>query len=181
MDEEHLNLILVFIETCETLLGHRSSGSVIGLNHLASTANSHHSHSYIAQVLLLALNCANHSLVSHTISGHPPALGGSTTPSNWLREGIGPQEGLTLPGTIRQNLMPWLLNEANPQDAKQCSSDIIKSVLADTFMTENIAKAGGLDAPVEKLGLSAGEKQLFSMARAMCYECVVQGADCADG
>lgn len=86
-----------------------------------------------------------------------------------------PQEGLTLPGTIRQNLMPWLLNEANPQAAKQCSRQTIRSVLADTFMTEKIVKAGGLDASMEKLGLSAGEKQLFSMARAMLMNAWFKG------
>ena len=78
-----------------------------------------------------------------------------------------PQEGLTLPGTIRQNLMPWLLNEPKPEEARQCSRMTVKNVLADTFMTDKVATAGGLDAPMEKLGLSAGEKQLFSMARSM--------------
>lgn len=94
----------------------------------------------------------------------------SRIPRHMLRTRVTaiPQEGLTLPGTIRQNLMPWLLNEPNPPEARQCSTQVIENVLADTFMTEKIAKAGGLDAPMGKLGLSAGEKQLFSMARAMC-------------
>ena len=78
-----------------------------------------------------------------------------------------PQEGLVLPGTIRQNLMPWLLNEANPKRANQCSMLAIAQVLEDTMLTEKIIAAGNLNAPMERFKMSAGELQMFSVARSM--------------
>lgn len=78
-----------------------------------------------------------------------------------------PQDGLILPGTIRQNLMPWLLNEKNPTTANQASPLALREVLISTFMVDKIRLAGGLDMDMEDLELSAGERQLFSMARSM--------------
>lgn len=72
-----------------------------------------------------------------------------------------------LPGTIRQNLMPWLLNEKDPKRANQCSMLAISQVLEDTLLTDKILAAGNLDAPIENLGMSAGERQMFSIARSM--------------
>lgn len=78
-----------------------------------------------------------------------------------------PQDTLTLPGTIRQNLMPWLLNEKDPREAHQVASITILNVLADTMLDDLIGDAGGVDINMEKFGMSAGEKQLFNVARSM--------------
>lgn len=93
----------------------------------------------------------------------------SKIPRQVLRERLTaiPQDGLILPGTIRQNLMPWLLNEADPPSADQISAPVVFQVLHDTFMAEKVESVGGLDTDMDKLGLSAGEKQLFSMARSI--------------
>lgn len=129
-------------------------------------------------ILLTGINVfSGKSSIFLTLLGFLPYTGSikidgkevSRIPRDILRKRLTaiPQEGLTLPGTIRQNLMPWLLNEANPIEANQCSPLAMKHVLAETFMSAKIRRAGGLDAPMEKLGLSAGEHQLFSMARSM--------------
>lgn len=63
--------------------------------------------------------------------------------------------------------MPWLLNEADPPSADQISAPVVFQVLHDTFMAEKVESVGGVDTDMDKLGLSAGEKQLFSMARSI--------------
>lgn len=78
------------------------------------------------------------------------------------------QENLTLPGTIRQNLMPWTLNDPT---AEQPPPAFVDDVLEQTLIAEKVKAAGGLDVPMDNLGLSAGEKQMFSMARSMlCHK-----------
>lgn len=76
-----------------------------------------------------------------------------------------PQDGLILPGTIRQNLMPWLLNESEPT-SDQCSTSDIMQVLEDTMLADKIS-LDSLDTHIDELGFSAGERQLFSVARSM--------------
>lgn len=78
-----------------------------------------------------------------------------------------PQDMLKLPGTIRQNLMPWLLNEKNPREASQVSAITIDDVLKNTLLTKRITDAGGIDTQMEVFGMSEGEKQLFNVARSM--------------
>ena len=70
-----------------------------------------------------------------------------------------------LPGTIRQNLMPWLLNDPEAT-SDQCSTSTIKQVLEDTMLADKVA-VECLDTSVDELGFSAGERQLFSVARSM--------------
>lgn len=81
-----------------------------------------------------------------------------------------PQDTLTLPGTIRQNLMPWLLNEENPTEAHQVASPTVRKVLADTMVGGLIGNAGGIDTSMEEFGMSAGEKQLFNVARSILLQ-----------
>lgn len=71
---------------------------------------------------------------------------------------------LALPGTIRQNLMPWLLK--NPL-ARQADRETLTKVLARAYLLAPIALAGGLDQPMARLELSVGETQLFSLARSV--------------
>ena len=81
-----------------------------------------------------------------------------------------PQDTLTLPGTIRQNLMPWLLNEENPIEAHQVALPTVRKVLADTMVGGLIGNAGGIDTSMEEFGMSAGEKQLFNVARSILLQ-----------
>lgn len=78
-----------------------------------------------------------------------------------------PQDTLQLPGTIRQNLMPWLLNEKNPREANQVSGIAIYNVLENTLLADRIIEVGGVDIQMEDFGMSEGEKQLFNIARSM--------------
>ena len=72
--------------------------------------------------------------------------------------------------------MPWLLNSNNPaDDPNQCDASIVEQALRDTFLTEKIASVGGLDEPMENLGLSVGERQLFSMARSILMSSFFKG------
>ena len=63
--------------------------------------------------------------------------------------------------------MPWLLNEQDPKKANQCSMLAVSQVLEDLLLTDKIIAAGNLNAPMEELGMSAGERQIFSVARSM--------------
>lgn len=90
-------------------------------------------------------------------------------PLDTLRKRVAaiPQDTLTLPGTIRQNLMPWLLNAEDPAEAEQVVSPTVRKVLADTMVGGLIGNAGGMDINMEDFGMSAGEKQLFNVARSI--------------
>jgi ATP-binding cassette subfamily C (CFTR/MRP) protein 1 len=69
-----------------------------------------------------------------------------------------PQDSLLLPHTTtRRNLDP---NSTSPISA-------LEAVLEKVGLTPAIARSGGLDAPLSEDALSHGEKQLFSLARAL--------------
>lgn len=112
-----------------------------------------------SSIFLAMLNCLDYK---GTIKIDGQEL--STIPLNVLRQKVAlcPQDNMRLPGTIRENLMPWLLS--NP---KNCpfSDDRIDQVLQEVALMEVVEAAGGLDASMEGLGLSAGQNQLFSIAR----------------
>lgn len=67
-----------------------------------------------------------------------------------------PQDALQLAGTVRRNLDPA---SAVPSDEMLVSA--LKKVSIWTF----IESRGGLDASIDEIGLSAGQMQLFSLAR----------------
>lgn len=75
-----------------------------------------------------------------------------------------PQDNLKLPGNIRQNLMPWALND--PSQEKSYDGKL-EEILKNLDLWTVIDEAGGLDGPMEELGLSSGQDQLFSLARTM--------------
>lgn len=68
-----------------------------------------------------------------------------------------PQDPVLLPGTVRDNIDP----AGHTPDA-----DLI-DVLRKTRIWDTLESRGGLDAEMSEAGLSAGQKQLFCLARAV--------------
>lgn len=83
----------------------------------------------------------------------------STIPREEIRSrliGV-PQDSYILDGTVRLNL-----------DPNKCVVDqVIIQALKDVQLWEKVKGSGGLNADVENLHLSHGQKQLFCLARAM--------------
>ncbi|KAF4432161.1 Canalicular multispecific organic anion transporter 2 [Fusarium acutatum] len=69
-----------------------------------------------------------------------------------------PQEPVSLSGTVRQNLDPEALIQAD---------QILIEALKKTTLWETIETRGGLDADLSELGFSVGQRQLFCFARAL--------------
>lgn len=70
------------------------------------------------------------------------------------------QDSFFLPGTVRQNIDPYGAAGAGDDDA-------IGAALRKVGLWEAVEAKGGLDAAFEEDMLSHGQKQLFSLARAM--------------
>lgn len=83
----------------------------------------------------------------------------STIPRKLLRSQMiaVPQDPYTLPGSVRINLDP----------TKTVEDDTIVEALEKVHLWESIEKRGGLDATIDEVALSHGQKQLFCFARAM--------------
>lgn len=64
-----------------------------------------------------------------------------------------PQDSLILPGTVRQNLMPWILYDPSVGQIHEFG---ISQTLASLGILTKIDRAGGLDAPMANLKLSEG-------------------------
>ncbi|KAL8732959.1 MAG: hypothetical protein Q9166_002357 [cf. Caloplaca sp. 2 TL-2023] len=83
----------------------------------------------------------------------------STIPRREVRSRIIglPQDVFLLNGSVRLNVDPY----------KQSSDDAIIGALQDVRLWANIQGKGGLDARVEDINLSHGQKQLFCLAQAL--------------
>ncbi|KAL8946732.1 MAG: hypothetical protein Q9222_006909 [Ikaeria aurantiellina] len=68
-----------------------------------------------------------------------------------------PQDVFLLSGTVRLNIDPY----------KQASDQAIIEALQDVKLWDNIQEKGGLDAQVDAINLSHGQKQLFCLAQAL--------------
>ncbi|SCO80934.1 related to multidrug resistance-associated protein [Fusarium oxysporum] len=68
-----------------------------------------------------------------------------------------PQDPVTLSGTVRENLDPEALIQAD---------EILIEALRKTTLWATIDTRGGLDADLSELGFSVGQRQLFCLARA---------------
>ncbi|CVK96796.1 related to multidrug resistance-associated protein [Fusarium mangiferae] len=69
-----------------------------------------------------------------------------------------PQDPVSLSGTVRQNLDPEALIQAD---------EILIEALKKTTLWATIDTRGGLDADLSELGFSVGQRQLFCLARAL--------------
>lgn len=83
----------------------------------------------------------------------------STIPRKEVRSRIIglPQDVFLLNGTVRLNIDPY----------KQSTDEVIIVALQDVRLWDNIQGKGGLDAQVEEINLSHGQKQLFCLAQAL--------------
>lgn len=68
-----------------------------------------------------------------------------------------PQDPVSVTGTVRQNLDPEALIQAD---------EILIEALRKTTLWATIDTRGGLDADLSELGFSVGQRQLFCLARA---------------
>lgn len=84
----------------------------------------------------------------------------ATIPRQHIRSHITtvPQDPVSLPGTVRHNLDPEELVQAD---------EILIQALQKTGLWETIEARGGLDADLGELGFSVGQCQLFCLARAL--------------
>lgn len=85
----------------------------------------------------------------------------STLPREQIRSSLTtiPQEPVKMTGTVRHNLDP---------EGKVQSDAVYTDVLRKTALWDTVIESrGGLNADLGELGLSVGQQQLFSLARAL--------------
>lgn len=68
-----------------------------------------------------------------------------------------PQEAITVPGTLKENVDPL----------ESSSADQIKASLSKVGLLDLVDERGGLETDMKDLGLSQGQLQLFAVARAL--------------
>lgn len=98
----------------------------------------------------------------------------STIPVDELRARITTvsQENLDFGGSVRSSLVPFDLGRS---DAKGKEDAEIQTVLERLGIWEAIAKQGGLEEATDKVRLSHGQLQLFSIARAILRQRRIKG------
>ncbi|RDA91871.1 hypothetical protein CP533_0366 [Ophiocordyceps camponoti-saundersi (nom. inval.)] len=73
------------------------------------------------------------------------------------------QDTIELPGTVRQNLgLSW-----GSESGDDGENEKMRSALARVGLWEMVSRRGGLDGDLSDVALSRGQKQLFSLARAL--------------
>lgn len=92
----------------------------------------------------------------------------SAIPKRQLRSRITtiPQYPVKLPGTIRDNILPWDL----PNAEKSVPDNEILSILSDLGAKDYIEAHGGLDAEAVDVELPHGQKQIVAMTRAILHQ-----------
>lgn len=83
----------------------------------------------------------------------------ATIPRQMIRERITalPQEVITVPGPLRDNIDPL----------KSSTTESITAALTKVGLLDIVDQRGGLDTDVKDLGFSQGQMQLFAVARAL--------------
>lgn len=82
-----------------------------------------------------------------------------TVPRQTIRESITalPQEAITVPGSLRDNIDPLAAS----------TNDAIVAALSKVGLMDLIEQRGGLDEELKKFGFSQGQLQLFAVARTL--------------
>ena len=108
-----------------------------------------------SSLLLTLLRLLDHSSGSMSLDG----IDLTTVPRQIVRERLTalPQEAITVPGSLRDNLDP--LKVRSDQESK--------AALARVGLLENVESQRGLDTSMQDLSLSQGQMQLFAVARAL--------------
>ncbi|KAF4511732.1 hypothetical protein G6O67_003504 [Ophiocordyceps sinensis] len=78
-----------------------------------------------------------------------------------------PQDPVELPGSVKSNLAMQALDEAILAADALATDDDMQRVLARVGLWRLVTTRGGLDGELDNVGLSGGQKQLFSLARAL--------------
>lgn len=82
-----------------------------------------------------------------------------------------PQEPVTLPGTVRDNLIPPSVR-SEKSDAV-VTDEVVKDLLQEVGLYDRIESYGGLDATFKEVGLSHGQRQLFALVRLILYNRII--------
>lgn len=94
----------------------------------------------------------------------------TTIPRRVLRSRITTisQEFMSLPSSVRSNLVPQeIMKEAGARD--RTSDETLLGILEKVGLKRIIESRGGLDKPLDEVGLSAGEQQLLALGRALVH------------
>lgn len=79
-----------------------------------------------------------------------------------------PQDPVEMPGSVRFNLTSFTAASSNQTSAEENEDHAMERSLARVGLWEIVrSRAGGLDGELADVGLSGGQKQLFSLARAI--------------
>ncbi|KND86291.1 ATP-binding cassette sub-family C member 9 [Tolypocladium ophioglossoides CBS 100239] len=79
-----------------------------------------------------------------------------------------PQDPVELPGSVRYNLTLFSSSgEAGSANNDKEEEGAMKHALTRVGLWDTVSKRGGLDGELDDVGLSGGQKQLFSLARAL--------------
>lgn len=79
------------------------------------------------------------------------------------------QEALRLPGTVRENLLPQDLGK----ESVRHHDEEIKSTLQKVELLNHVESRGGLDKAFDEMDFSEGQRQLFSLARALLQRSIM--------
>ncbi|KAJ5144344.1 hypothetical protein N7526_001852 [Penicillium atrosanguineum] len=117
-----------------------------------------------SSIILTLLNFLRHT-GTITIDG----VDISNIPREQLRQSITtiPQDHVDIPGTVRDNLLP--LEIMNDDEDKKQDDAVLIRILKTVGLWDHISRHGGLHEPLTKIGLSAGQRQLLSLARALMH------------
>lgn len=96
----------------------------------------------------------------------------TTIPKARLRRTITtiPQDSVEMFSSIRENIFPFVVK--NETKAGRITDDAINYALRTVDLEDHVARCGGLDAQAADMNFSAGQRQLFSIARAMLHKIV---------
>ncbi|TQS34482.1 hypothetical protein Golomagni_05130 [Golovinomyces magnicellulatus] len=93
-----------------------------------------------------------------------------TVPRSQLRHRITTisQDIPLIPGSVRDNILPLDMLKPPGEEGK-VNEGIVGHILECVGLWDHIDSRGGLDAPIEDMEFSAGQKQLLSLARGMLH------------